>query len=201
VLVNGVPQVEATPRTVKAGARVRIEGYGFTGEQWAAPNAPLWLVLDGGCGLYAQAEHSVRATSGGRLAGEITVPARGTCPQSDRDDEPVVAGRYRIAFSCTACFIGELRVMASPAAATPCRNVGFTPNSDNVASSITARNMPCSDAEALVRKIGWPLGFNGDATAQADGFRCVRTSQQDRTLPMAAYQCDNGSRRVTFTRT
>ena len=200
VYVGGVPQVKATPGAGKVGARIRVEGYGFSGEQWAAPNAPLWLALDGGCGLYAEARHTLRVTGGGRLAGEITIPAAGACRQSDMDDEPVVAGRYRIAFSCTACFIGEVRV-TGPAAATRCRNVGFTPNSDDVASSIVARNIPCSQAESLIRKVGRPLGFNGAAEAEADGFRCVRTGEAERALPMAFYECTKGPRSVTFTRT
>ncbi len=200
VYVGGVPQVRATPGAGRVGARIRVEGYGFSGEQWAAPDAPLWLALEGGCGLYAEARHTLRVTGDGRLAGEITIPAAGACRQSDMDDEPVVAGRYRIAFSCTACFIGEVRV-TGPAAATRCRNVGFTPNSDDVASSIVARNVPCSQAESLVRKVGRPLGFNGVAEAGADGFRCVRTGQAERALPMAFYECTKGPRSVTFTRT
>lgn len=200
VLVDGVPQVKVTPGAAKVGSRVRVEGYGFTARQWASPNAPLWLALPGGCGLYAQAQHSLRVTSGGRLAGEITVPAQGECPQSDRGDEPVTAGRYRIAFSCTACFIGEIRVVASPSATASCRDVGFGPNSDDVAAGIVARNMPCAEAEALVRKVGAPLGFNGEARAQADGFGCQRTSRQDRTLPTASYRCTNGPKQVTFSR-
>ena len=201
VYVNGVPQVKAVPGTARVGARVRVEGYGFTGAQWAAPNAPLWLALSGGCGLYAQAEHSLRVTSGGRLAGELTVPAGGECPQSDRGDVPVVAGRYRIAFSCTACFIGELKVVASPRSATTCRDVAFAPHSDDMASSIRAWNVPCPEAEALVRKVGDRLGYNGDATVQSGGFRCVRTGREDGALPAAFYECTDGPKRVTFTRT
>jgi len=201
VYVDGVPQVKATPAAGKVGARIRVEGYGFTDEHWAAPGAPLWLALEGGCGLYAEAEHTLRVSPDGRLAGELTIPARGSCRQSDRDDEPVAAGRYRIAFSCTACFIGELRVTGTPPSDTPCANVAFTPNSDDVASSIVARNVPCSKAEALVRKIGGPLGFNGPATARADGYRCERTGREDRELPVAFYRCTDGAKRVTFTRT
>lgn len=200
VLVDGVPQVKVTPGAARVGARVRVEGFGFTAEQWAAPNAPVWLALASGCGLYAQAQHSLRVVSGGRLAGEITVPARGECRQSDRADEPVPAGRYRIAYSCTGCFIGEIKVIPGPSATTSCRDVAFRPNSDDVAGSIVARNMPCTDAEALVRKIGTHLGFNGNATAHADGFSCQRTGREDRTLPVAFYRCTNGSRQVTFNR-
>ncbi len=201
VYVDGVPQVKATPDAGKVGSRIRVEGYGFAGEQWEASGSSLWLAQVGGCGLYAQAEHNVRVTPDGRLAGELTVPARGSCRQSDRDDEPVTAGRYRIAFSCTACFIGELRVTSAPSSATACRNVGFTPNSDDVASSIVARNVSCTGAEALVRKVGKPLGFNGPATAAADGYRCTRTGREDRVLPAAFYECTNGTKRITFTRT
>lgn len=113
VYAEGVPQVRVMPRAGKAGDRLRVDGYGFTGEQWAAPNAPLWLVAQSGCGLYAPTKHSLRVSPGGHLSGELTVPARGECRQSDRSDEPVLAGRYRIAFSCTACFIGSLEVTTS----------------------------------------------------------------------------------------
>lgn len=202
VYVDGVPQVKATPASGKVGSRVRVEGLGFTDQQWANPNDSLWLVLDGpGCSLYAEARHSLRVSPGGRLAGEFTVPARGDCRQSDRGDVPVVAGRYRIAYSCTVCFIGEFRVTSSPAATTACQTVGFTPNSDDAASSIVARNMPCSEAEALVRKVAQPLGYDGPTTAEADGFRCVRTGQDDEALTRAFYECTNGSKQVTFTRT
>ena len=199
--VNGVPQVKTTPGKGPAGTRVRVEGSGFTDEQWRGPGKMLWLAGSGGCGVTAQAEHDIQVTADGRLTGGFTVPARGACPQSDVGDEPVVAGRYRIAFACTACTVGEFEVTVDPSAGTPCGNVGFTPDSDDVASSVVAWNMACPEAEALVAKVGQPLGFDGPATAEADGFRCVRTGQEERALPMAFYECTNGARRVTFTRT
>ena len=198
---DGVPQVIVTPGAGKAGDRVRVEGSGFTDAQWQGPGKMLWLAGSGGCGVSAQAEHTIRVTADGRLSGELTVPARGTCPQSDVGDAPVVAGRYRIAFACTACFVGTFEVRVDPSAGTPCANVGFTPNSDDVASSIVAFGMGCPEAEALVAKVARPLGFDAAATAEADGFRCVRTGQEDRYLPMAFYECTDGAKRITFTRT
>lgn len=107
--------------------------------------------------------------------------------------------------STTARAASTTQAAATPTSVRPgptsCRNVSFTPNSDDAASSIVAENMLCSEAEALVRKVGAPLGFNGDATAQADRFRCVGTGQEDVTQPMATYQCTNGTKKVTFTRT
>ncbi|MEJ7765411.1 MAG: hypothetical protein WKF86_07935 [Acidimicrobiales bacterium] len=70
-----------------------------------------------------------------------------------------------------------------------------------MASSIVARNVPCSKAEALVRKVGGPLGFNGPATARANGYRCERTGSEDRELPVTYYRCTGGAKQVTFTRT
>jgi hypothetical protein len=202
VYVDGVPQVAVTPGRGAPATRVQLDGYGFTDQQWQGPGKALWLAGSGGCGVTAQAEHDIRVTPDGHLTGSFVVPARGQCPQSDVADAPVTAGRYRIAFSCTACVVGEFEVTIDPSAGAPCANVGFTPDSDDVASSIVAHNMGCPEAEALVRKVGQPLGpVNGAPTAEADGFRCVRTGQDDDALPMAFYECTNGAKRVEFTRT
>src|SRR5687768_14864761 len=53
-LVEGVPQVTATPARATVGGQVRIEGSGFTDSMWRVGDAPLWLVGRSGCGLYAQ---------------------------------------------------------------------------------------------------------------------------------------------------
>ncbi|HJV09415.1 MAG TPA: hypothetical protein VJ653_07025, partial [Acidimicrobiales bacterium] len=198
-LVDGIPQVTATPARAAVGGQVRIEGTGFTDAMWRAGGAPLWLVGRTGCSMYAQAEHSVTVSAAGRLAGELTVPAFGGCRMSEASADPVVAGAYRIAFACTACFIGELDVTAG---AGRCANVAFAPNSDSLASAVTAFNIPCTEAEALVRTAGPQTGpVNGSARFVVDGFTCVRTAQSDRGLPSADYDCTSGSRRVVFHRT
>ena len=198
-LVDGIPQVTATPARAAVGGQVRIEGIGFTDSMWRVADAPLWLVGRTGCALYAQANHSVMVSASGRLTGEFTVPAFGGCRMSEGSAEPVTAGTYRIAFACTPCFIGDLDVTAG---AGRCADVVFAPNSDNLASAVTAFNIPCTEAEALVRRAGPQAGaVNGSARFEVDGFTCVRTAESDRGLPSADYDCTSGARRVVFHRT
>lgn len=198
-LVNGIPQVTVTPASAPVGGRVRIEGTGFTDPMWRAPAPPLWLAEKSGCNLFAQADHSITVTAAGRLSGEFTVPAAGACRMSDLGERPVMAGSYRIAFTCTACSIGELDVTTS---ASRCQDIGFAPNSDNLASDIVAVGVTCAEAEALVRKVGPQVGAIGEPSrVTADGWVCVRTAFSDRFLPNSQFACTSGSKTVTFTRT
>ena len=198
-LVNGVPQVTATPARAPVGGRVRIEGTGFTDAMWRAPAPPLWLAEKTGCNLFAQAEHSITVTAAGRLAGEFTVPGAGNCRMSDLGERPVTAGSYRIAFTCTACSIGELEV-TTPAGR--CQDIAFAPNSDNLASDVVATGVTCAEAEALVRKVGPQVGaVGGPSRVEADGWVCIRTASDDRFLPNSDFACTSGSKTVTFHRT
>ena len=197
-LVDGIPQVTATPARAPVGGRVRLEGTGFTDPMWRTAEPPLWLAGGSGCNFYAQASHSITVSSTGRLTGEFTVPAVGGCRMSDIVDRPVTSGSYRIVFVCTPCAIGELEVTTT---AGPCFDVGYTPNSDNVAGQIMATGMDCAEAEALVRKVGvQAVAVGGPARLEVDGFVCVRTAQSDRGLPSADYACTGGSKKVTFHR-
>ncbi len=198
-VVDGVPQVTATPARAAVGARVRIEGTGFTEQRWRS-GGTLWLTRTGSCALYAEAEHTITVSAAGRLTGDFVVPSSGNC-RMDTMEAPVTAGSYRIAFACTACFIGAVEVTSS---ARSCANVGFTPNSDDVASSVVAVNLTCTEAEALVRKVGAQVAaVGGPARVTADGFTCVRTKQDDGAmgLPSATFECTSGTRTVSFVRT
>ncbi len=199
VLVGGVPQVTATPARAAVGALVRIEGNGFTNEMWRAQGTNLWLAEKAGCNLYAQATHTVTISATGRLTGQFTVPPIGNCRMSDIGERPVTSGSYRIAFTCTACIIGELEVTTT---AGPCNIVGFTPNSDDVASTIVATGVGCVEAEALVRKVGAQAGTLGPSRVDADGWVCRQVRQSDGPgLASADYECVNGTKKVTFHRT
>ncbi len=206
VLVDGVPQVRATPSRAAIGTRVQIEGYGFTDQQWKSPGGTLWLSAQRApCALVAQTTASVTVSADGRLRGSFVVPATGACRQSDVGEMGLVGGRYYIAFQCTACRIGELEVDAPasppPPIALRCNDIGFAPNSDNLATDIVATGVTCVEAEALVRKVGPPLGpINGAERAEADGWLCVRTGQDLSRLPTATYECTSGNRTITFTR-
>ena len=206
VYVEGVPQVRATPSRAAIGTRVRIEGYGFTDQQWKSPGGTLWLsARQGQCALMADTGASVSVTADGHLTGSFVVPATGACRMSDIGDMPLAGGRYFISFQCTACHIGELEVDAPPSPPAPlalrCNDIGFAPNSDNLATNIVAKGVTCPEAEALVRKVGPPLGpINGAERAEADGWVCVRTSQDLSGLPTATYECTSGNRTITFIR-
>lgn len=205
VYVDGVPQVTASPSRASVGTRVRIEGHGFTDGQWRQPGASLWLsATEASCHLVAAADHSVQVSAAGHLVGDFTVPASGECRQSDIGEMALTGGRYKIAFQCTACFVGDLEV---PAPATPvsarCDNVVFGANGENAASDIVAIGVSCAEAEALVAEVGGPLGpVNGLPQAEADGWTCVRTGESDRYLPSATYECGrDGDAFISFVRT
>ncbi|MGH9226891.1 MAG: hypothetical protein ACRD2W_24600 [Acidimicrobiales bacterium] len=198
VVVDGVPQVAATPARAAVGARVRIEGAGFTDPMWRASGTTLWIADKTGCNLYAQAEHTVIVSAAGRLTGEFVVPSSGACRMSTIGDRPVTSGAYRIVFTCTACSIGELEVTTT---AGPCADVGFSPNSDNLAGGIIANGLSCAEAEALVRNVGPQVhAIGGPSRVEVDGFVCERTAQSERFLPTSDFTCTSGTKSVTFVR-
>jgi hypothetical protein len=89
-------------------------------------------------------------------------------------------------------------------AAPTCANVGFSSNSDDRASDIRAAGLSCTDAEALVRKVGPQVsGDGGPSRVEADGFVCIRTSARagDHGPPSAVFECTSGAKKVTFVRT
>ena len=201
---GGQPSVVASPFGAAPETRVSIVGDGFLAENWKAPGVPLWLAGGpSGCDFFAEADHEVTVTAGGRLTGTFVVPSRGTCRQSSTGESPVLAGRYRIVYQCTACTIGEFTVTASARPGVDnCRDIGFTPNSDDVVANIVAYGLSCDEAEVVVRNVAKPLGpVKGAARGEANGFVCLRTSQSDgRGLPSAEYECKRASQRITFTR-
>lgn len=82
-----------------------------------------------------------------------------------------------------------------------CGNVGFTPNSDDVASDIVATGLSCAEAEAVVRVVAAPLSATGPARSEGAGFTCVLTGRSTEALESATYECTSGTRRITFRRT
>lgn len=100
---------------------------------------------------------------------------------------------------------GSLRKHPEPAQAsappTKCRPIGFTPNSDDVAADITATGLDCDEASALVRR----AREQHDPVAGRRFFRLppftCRAARQDTALESTAYRCDDGSRRVTWSKT
>ncbi len=202
--VNGIPQVTASPRQGGVGTTVHIDGYGFTDPHWRDAGPPLWLSGAGGdpgCLVYAEAEHTVRVTPDGRLHGDFVVPSHGGCRQSGVSEFALRPGTYAIVFQCTVCTIGTFEVTgtARPAAAE-CTTVGFTPQTEDAASSIVATGLSCDEAEAFLRRLGPSVSPGGPARIELEGFECVLVRHEEEPLPQGFYECTSGSKRITFVR-
>lgn len=199
---NGTPQVTASPRHGGVGTTVHIDGYGFTDAHWMGDHPTLWLAGgDSGCHQYAEAEHTVQVTPDGRLHGDFVVPARGGCRHSGVSEFPIQPGTYAIVYQCTVCTIGTFEVRGSaPPEAAECTTVGFTPQTEDAASSIVAYGLSCDDAEDFVRRVGPSVSPNGPARIELDGWECLLTRHEEEPLPQGFYECTSGSKRITFVR-
>jgi hypothetical protein len=81
-----------------------------------------------------------------------------------------------------------------------CKTVGFTPNSEDAASDVTATGLSCADAEAFVRMAGARTSSGGPPQVNVSGYRCVLTRSEEDPLPQAFYECTDGPKKVTFVR-
>ena len=89
---------------------------------------------------------------------------------------------------------------ATQPATLRCETVGFTPNSEDAASEITATGLSCDEAEAFVRVAGQRTSSGGPDRLDVSGYRCVRTDTEQDPLPLSRYECTNGDKTVTFVR-
>ncbi|MBW3547104.1 MAG: hypothetical protein KY452_03075 [Actinobacteria bacterium] len=202
--VNGIPQVTASPPQGGVGATIHVDGYGFTEEHWMGTDLTLWLSGPGGdpdCVVYAEAEHTVRVTPDGRLHGDFLVPSHGGCRQSGVSEFPLRPGTYAIVYQCTVCTIGTFELTGSaPPPSAECTTVGFTPQTEDAASSIVATGLSCEEAEAFVRRLGPSVSPGGPARIELEGFECVLTRYEREPLPQGFYECTSGSKRISFVR-
>ena len=201
---NGLPQVTASPPQGGVGDTVHVDGYGFTDAHWQDAGSTLWLSGPGGdpgCVVYAEADHTLRVSPDGRLHGDFVVPSHGGCRQGGVSEFPLSPGTYAIVFQCTPCTIGAFELTAgSPPASAECTTVGFTPQTEDAASSVVATGLSCEEAEAFVRRLGPSVSPSGPARIELDGFECVLTRYEREPLPQGFYQCTSGSRRISFVR-
>lgn len=82
-----------------------------------------------------------------------------------------------------------------------CDSIGFTPDSEDVASDITATGLSCAEAESFVQVAGRQTSSGGPDEVDVSGYHCVLTQNKDDPLPQASYRCTNGPKTVTFVRT
>ena len=92
---------------------------------------------------------------------------------------------------------------SADAASLSCGSIGWTPNSDDGAFDIRARDVGCRKARRVARAAK-PYGPSGEPGTtfryRARGFRCVGT-ERDTALPSIRFSCRRDSARVTFSRT
>jgi hypothetical protein len=86
---------------------------------------------------------------------------------------------------------------------TACPNIGFTPNSDDVASEITISGGECAEAERVVRHVHEEMKhnfFDGPRYFTALGYECtVRTVSEG--LESGLYRCTDGATLVSWRKT
>ncbi len=85
-------------------------------------------------------------------------------------------------------------------ATSSCEPVGFTPDSEDVASDIRATGLSCAAASAFVRAAGQVTSSGGPQEVHVEGYHCVRTATYEEPLPRSSYECTDGARTVTFVR-
>ena len=90
---------------------------------------------------------------------------------------------------------------ARAAGTLDCQTIGFTPNSEDAASSVKATGLSCAEAEAFVRIAGRQTSSGGPPQVDVEGYRCVRVRSTQEPIPQAFYECTSGNKKVTFTRT
>ena len=84
-----------------------------------------------------------------------------------------------------------------------CANVSFSSDPEDLATDIRPTGLSCSDAEAVVRKVGTQLTSpTGAPRVEAEGYTCVRTSLRsgDHGAPLGTFECTSGALKVSFTR-
>lgn len=122
------------------------------------------------------------------------------------DDEPAVASSTTAASSTTtastttATSTTASSTTATAAVTRDCGQVGFTPNSEDVAGDITATGVTCDEALAFVELAGRRTSSGGPPSVDVEGWRCVVTYQTEDPLPRSDYRCTRGSATVTFGR-
>ncbi|MCA1674554.1 MAG: hypothetical protein LC799_20985 [Actinobacteria bacterium] len=81
-----------------------------------------------------------------------------------------------------------------------CGTVGFTPNSEDAASEITATGTSCEEARPFVEMAGRQTSSGGPDELDLSGYHCVRTRSEQDPLPRAFFECTKGSTTITFVR-
>ena len=92
---------------------------------------------------------------------------------------------------------------AEPTTEVPlaCADIGFAPQSDNVATHIVATNIDCSEAQVLVRKVAAEHNVTTGPREFTSGTFACSVATEDMALPVGHYTCIDGARKVTWDKT
>lgn len=102
--------------------------------------------------------------------------------------------------SSSTATTGATSTSTGSGATLDCGTVGFTPASEDAASQIKATGVSCEDARAFVQAAGARTSSGGPPQVTVNGYRCVLTSSVEDPLPVANYECTDGSKKITFAR-
>ncbi len=101
------------------------------------------------------------------------------------------------ATAATAVAASLLLVPAAPAhhSAKSCRDVAFSPNSEDMAADVRARGVGCRFARDFIRD------SEGRPEARYGGFRCrSRLVEPSDSLPYTRYRCTSGEGTISWKR-
>jgi len=101
----------------------------------------------------------------------------------------------------TTSAVVTTQTTAAAAVTLDCDTVGFTPATEDAASSIRATGLSCEEARSFVREAGAVTSSGGPAQVEVQDYRCIRTRSLEEPIPQAFYECTDGDRKVTYVRT
>ncbi len=84
------------------------------------------------------------------------------------------------------------------AATLACADIGFAPQSDNIATHIVATGAGCLEAEALVRAVAATHNFTSGPREFTSGTFACSVVTEELALPVGHYTCIQGAKKVTW---
>jgi hypothetical protein len=166
------------------------------GQEWSDPF--------GGEGVELPATKVSLPLQGRRpLAGELFVAAPATPHLWGITGDLVVTVDGDLDAAGLKSVAGSLRTHPKPPASSSspakCPQIGFTPNSDDVAADVTATGMHCNEASGVVRRAREQHDpVTGARFFGLPPFTCRAARQDTAALETTAYRCDDAARRVTW---
>jgi hypothetical protein len=103
--------------------------------------------------------------------------------------------RVALAIACLA--LACLALPSSAAAAKSCRNIVFTPNTEDGIFNITAEGVSCRKARKIARKARPFSITEGPYQYSTRGYDCIGVLD-DTSLPFVHWQCYRGKSRNIF---